>query len=158
LVWAAVSALPHPARAQSEATTEDIILGAWSDPAKCNRIVAEHLQFEEVVKSGTTLQGKCVAVEGFWLDRALFGRRADANVRGSNLDPALQHNRIGIYAREEMLEHAPKRGTHYMVVGVIGECETEWPDAVMVMGYCHYTSGPIILVAEAIVTPARKVR
>lgn len=36
-----------------------------------------------------------------------------------------------------------------MMIGVIGQCETEWPDAMMVLGYCHYTGGPILKVAEA---------
>jgi hypothetical protein len=37
-----------------------------------------------------------------------------------------------------------------MIVGIVGQCETEWPGAMMVLGYCHYTGGPILKVAEVI--------
>jgi hypothetical protein len=150
---AAQSSQPTP-----KAGSEDIILGAWSDPARCNAKNAKPFTFDEVVRSGPALNGRCVAVEGFWARRALFGRAAHADRRKSNVLPALEHKRIGIYAREEILEHAPQRATRYTIVGIVGQCETEWPDATMVMGYCHYTGGPIIKVAKAIAAPVRNVR
>ncbi len=39
------------------------------------------------------------------------------------------------------------------MTGVVGRCETQWPGADMVMGYCHYTGGPILLVASAVPAP-----
>jgi hypothetical protein len=36
------------------------------------------------------------------------------------------------------------------MVGIIGQCETEWPGAMMVLGYCHFTGRPILKIAEVI--------
>lgn len=36
------------------------------------------------------------------------------------------------------------------MIGVVGQCETEWPNAMMVLGYCHYTSGTILKVSQVI--------
>ena len=55
---------------------------------------------------------------------------------------------MGLYADWETLGDpftGPKR---VRVVGHVGQCETQWPDAAMVLGYCHYTGGPILLVSE----------
>jgi len=130
--------------------SEDAILGAWSDPAKCNRGNAMRLTFEEVLARGDKLNGTCVVIEGFWASRALFKHASQGNVARSNVTPSLRDHRIGIYARGELLENAPQRSARYTMVGVIGQCETEWPDAMMVLGYCHYTGGPILKVAEAV--------
>ena len=158
LALVAVSTSAQPTSVQSRAGAEDIILSAWSDPLKCNRSMARHYTFKEVVERGSALTGRCIAVEGYWAARAFFEKQADADNVRSNFERKLRHRRIGIYAREEMLEHAPKQGTRYTLVGIIGRCETEWPAAMMVMGYCHYTDGLIIKVAEAIAAPGRNVR
>ena len=140
-----------PAQTSDKPTTgsEDVILGAWSDPAKCNRANAARLTFDEVLARGEKLNGTCVAIEGFWASRALFKREGQGNAARSNVARSLRNRRIGIYARDEVLENAPRRSARYMMDGVIGQCETEWPDAMMVLGYCHYTGGPILKVAEA---------
>jgi hypothetical protein len=130
-------------------SSEDVILGAWSDPAKCNRANAAHLTFDEVFARCEKLNGNRVAIEGFWASRALFKREQQGNAARSNVTRSFRNRRIGIYARAELLENAPQRSARYMMVGVIGQCETEWPDAMMVLGYCHYTGGPILKVAEA---------
>lgn len=140
---------------QSNASSEDIILGAWSDPEKCNRGNATQIAFDQIIARGAALNGRCVAVEGYWAARALFTRQRDGNRDRSNVARALRRSRIGIYAREEALEAAPTRATRYLMIGVVGQCETEWPDAMMVMGYCHYTGGPILKIAETV--PVRNV-
>ncbi|KQM21395.1 hypothetical protein ASE49_15070 [Novosphingobium sp. Leaf2] len=134
--------------------SEDVILGAWSDPAKCNRANAIHLTFDDVLRRGEGLNGTCVAFQGFWAGRALFKRASQGNADGSNSDRSLRGHRIGIYAREEVLEHAPQRAARYTMVGIIGQCETEWPRAMMVLGYCHYPGGPILKIAEVIASSA----
>lgn len=128
--------------------SEDVILGAWSDPAKCNKANAVQLSLEAVLERGDELNGICIAVEGFWAGRALFGRASHGNSERSNSRRSLHGHRIGVYARDEVLEHAPQRSKRFTMVGVVGQCETEWPGAMMVLGYCHYTGGPILKVAE----------
>lgn len=155
LLGAALGLIAIPSSAQSsdqpgEDGSEDIILSAWSDPAKCNVENAIQVSIDEILERGSTLEGKCVAVDGFWAARALFSHARDGNRPRSNVDKALRHRRIGIYAREEVLEAAPRRSARYTMVGVLGQCETEWPSAMMVMGYCHYTGGPLLKVSQAI--------
>lgn len=129
---------------------DDVVLGAWSDPAKCNRESAQSVSFDAVLAEKDKLTGACIAVEGFWVSRALFGRASHGNARGSNSTRSLEGHRIGIYARDEVLEHAPKRAKRHTIIGVVGQCETEWPNAMMVLGYCHYTSGPILKVSQVV--------
>lgn len=150
VVWIALAGTAAQSSGQSNASSEDIILRAWSDPEKCSRGNATQLAFGQVIAQGAALNGRCVAVEGYWAARALFTRQRDGNRDWSDVARALRRSRIGIYAREEVLEAAPTRATRYLMVGVVGQCETEWPDAMMVMGYCHYTGGPILKVAEAV--------
>lgn len=153
LMVATAVAFGTTASAQSAADSSgsgDVILGAWSDPAKCNRVSAQSVSFDAVLKEKDKLNGFCVAVEGFWARRALFGRASHGNAKGSNATRTLEGQRIGIYARNAILEHAPKRAARYTIIGVVGNCETEWPDAMMVLGYCHYTGGPILKVSEVV--------
>ncbi|MEE2916326.1 MAG: hypothetical protein VYB32_04545 [Pseudomonadota bacterium] len=149
----AASALWTTASAQTAADpagSQDIIVGAWSDPAKCNSTNALHLSFDAIIKQGPKLNGTCVAVEGFWAVRALFKRASDGNEKKSNSSHSFRGRRIGIYAREQILERAPQRATRSTVVGIVGQCDTEWPDAMMILGYCHYTGGPLIKVSEIV--------
>jgi hypothetical protein len=41
-----------------------------------------------------------------------------------------------------------------MMVGIMAHCESAWPHALMVLGYCHSSGGPILKVAEVI--PSKK--
>ncbi|MBB3695880.1 hypothetical protein [Sphingomonas sp. BK580] len=138
--------------------SDEVIIGAWSDPAKCNRESAQNVSFAEVLEKRDKLTGACVAVEGFWSSRALFGKASHGNAKGSNSTRSLAGYRIGIYAREEVLQHAPKHAMRYRMIGVVGQCETEWPGAMMVLGYCHYTSGPILKVSQVVPQKASSVR
>lgn len=137
---------------------DDVIFGAWSDPAKCNRESAQSISFDAVLKEKDKLTGACVAVEGFWASRALFEKASHGNAKGSNSTHSLAGQRIGIYARDEILQHVPKRAVRYTMIGVVGQCETEWPKAMMVLGYCHYTSGPILKVSQVIAGKTSGVR
>lgn len=137
----------------STSGSEDVILGAWSDATKCNRANAKHLSFDKVLTGGEKLNGACVAIEGYWAGRAFFKRAGQGNAARSNTTRSLRGRRIGIYAHGEVLETAPQRAARYLMVGMIGQCETEWPDAMMVLGYCHYTGGPILKVSEVVALP-----
>lgn len=63
---------------------------------------------------------------------------------------SLRSRRVGIYAADEVLDRAPDAPTRYTMIGIVDQCETAWPDALMVMGYCHYTSGPFLRISQAI--------
>lgn len=143
-------ALTPPAAAQPQAVSEDFVLGAWSDPATCNINNAQSKTVSDVHRQGAALNGQCVSIDGFWMTRAIFGRASDAKKKRSNVTATLNRKRVGIYAKEDVLDRAPSKPSYVRLVGIIDQCETAWPGAMMVMGYCHYTGGPIIKVSQVL--------
>lgn len=138
------------AQTDEESPRDEIIMNAWANPTKCNRALAKRVAFHELADDAEGLRGKCVAVEGYWAGRALFGSMRDANTHSAQVTKLLRGKRIGLYARWENIGMPPDRPTRTLAIGLVGQCETQWPGAMMVMGYCHYTGGPILLVAEVV--------
>lgn len=136
------------AQTADESPGDEIIMNAWSNTTDCNRAVAKRVAFSVLAADADELLGECVAVEGYWSGRALFGSPRDAGSRLSNTSDRLRGKRIGIYAQWESVGEPPNRPRRTTFVGIAGQCETQWPGAMMVMGYCHYTGGPILLAAE----------
>jgi len=137
------------AQTADEPPSEEFIMNAWSDPADCNLANAKRVSFSALAAKPMGLIGKCVAVEGYWSGRALFGSTQDAKTSRSNTSDRLRGKRIGIYAQWEIVGEPPNRPTRTLFVGRAGQCETQWPSATMVMGYCHYTGGSMLLVSQA---------
>lgn len=116
------------------------------------------MNIEEALQLGDSLLGQCIAVDGFWSGSALFVTASDGNDRRSNSVEALRRRRIGVYGTERMLYLAPNHSLKYRLVGIYGRCETEWPGAMMVLGYCHYSGGPILKLSQAIRNPKSRER
>ena len=137
-------------QAETQASPDDgsIITWAAARPENCNLNVAEKVTLEALTRKPDDWAGKCVAVSGYWYGRALFESPSDARKKYSQSSVKLGGHRIGIYGREEVLKAGPKRPKRFDAVGVANTCERLWDGAMMVMGYCHYTGGPIIAVAE----------
>ena len=148
--------LPAPLIAQqneapaTDSASEEIIMGASLDPATCNAENATPLTFDKAVSNTETSKQKCVKIDGFWSVRALFFSAADADSKLSNVSKRLAARRLGIYGSEGLLAAAPERGKPYTLVGQLHRCETAWPSAMMVLGYCHYTGGPFLIASQAI--------
>lgn len=138
-----------------EDLSDQIITGAWSDPTKCNLTNARTITFLEAASGSGVAKGDCVAVTAYWSGRALFVSKADAKQKKSNISYALAGRRIGLYAQERIHDLAPKRPSPFKIVGVYASCATEWPGAMMVLGYCHYTDGPFIKVSQAMAVNSR---
>lgn len=117
-------------------------------PDKCIFSLATKVDLLTLTSRAEDWSGKCVALDGYWQSRAFFARRQDARKQYSQVSKALRHRRVGIYGTDELLTSAPRVPVGYTVVGVVGQCDELWAEALMVMGYCHYTSGPYIAVAE----------
>ena len=147
-----VSALSSPyaisAQDADPAPRDEFIINAWSDPSDCNIDNAEPVLFSDLASDAQELLGECVAVEGYWAGRALFKSAKQANMRLSNVTRRLSGKRVGLYAQWEQFGEPPDHPTPKVIVGRVGQCETQWPSAMMVMGYCHYTGGPILLVSQ----------
>jgi hypothetical protein len=125
-----------------------VIMWVAARPENCNLNVAKKVTLESLIQQSDDWAGKCVAVSGYWYGRALFESPSDAREKYSQSSDELAGHRVGIYGREEVLEAAPKRPKRFVAVGIASTCERLWDGAMMVMGYCHYTGGPIIAVAE----------
>ena len=135
-----------------EDSGNEIIAGAWSNPSGCNAENAQSVAFTTFTSDFQQLLGECVALEGYWSGRALFNIAKDAQSDRSNTVRGLQGKRVGLYAQWDLIGDPPEKPLRYRFVGIVGDCDTQWPGAIMVMGYCHYTSGPILLVSEAFST------
>lgn len=129
--------------------SDEFIINAWSDPADCNRSNAKPVLFSALVTDYKAMDGECIMVEGYWRGRALFGSAGHAKSHESVMSERLRGKRVGLYARWEIVGKPPQKPTRMRIVGRVGNCQTQWPNAIMVMGYCHYTGGPILLVADA---------
>lgn len=125
-----------------------VIVWVAARPATCNLGLATKLALEAFVKQSEQWVGKCVAVTGYWYGRALFRTPSDARKRYSQSSDELDGHRVGIYGREEVLSGGPKRPKKFVAVGIANTCERLSQGGIMVMGYCHYTGGPVIAVAE----------
>ncbi|MGN6497626.1 MAG: hypothetical protein ACTHK5_09850 [Tsuneonella sp.] len=151
LVVAFVFAAPPVFAQEADGSAgEEIIMNAWTNSKDCNRDNATKLSFSEVAADADVLIGQCVSLAGYWYGRGLFRSEKDAQRKGSLVKPDLRGRRIGLYANWELLGDPPREPRWQRFVGKVGRCETQWPRAMMVMGFCHYTGGPILLVSEAI--------
>jgi len=140
------------ARDVEASSGDEIIMNAWSDPTECNRANADTVSFEVLMRNADARIGDCVAVDGYWKGRALFGSARSARSDGALVSDRLSGKRLGLYAQWELIGDPPGQPEGMRFIGRVGQCETQWPEAIMVMGYCHYTGGPILLVSEAVAT------
>jgi len=151
-------ALTTPLLAQTLPAKEDlsdqIITGAWGDPTKCNFTNAMPLPFMDAARDGGAVTGACVAVTAFWKGGAIYANGTDADLVKSVVTSRLKGRRVGIYADERTFEKAPRHPTPFTVVGTWASCKTEWPGAMMVLGYCHFSDGPFLKVSQT--RPARR--
>lgn len=152
-IFAGVSMLSMPlalsAQSADPATRDEFIMNAWSDPSDCNLDNAKQVSFSDLAADASNLLGECVSVEGYWRGRALFGSKKHAKRSRSTTTVRLRGQRIGLYAQWDSVGEPPDSPTKTIFAGRVGQCETQWPEAMMVMGYCHYTGGPILLVSES---------
>jgi hypothetical protein len=133
----------------------DIIISASLDPAVCNAKNATPLTFQEALSAKTPPTDQCVRVDGFRLGRALFVNATDAKAKNPEASKRLAARRIGIYGSERVLANAPRTAKRYTVVGQLRRCETAWPGAMLVLGYCHYSGGPFLLASQIFPTRGR---
>jgi hypothetical protein len=144
------AASPVLAQEEDASAGEEIIMNAWTKSEDCNRENATELSFSEVAADADVLIGQCVTLAGYWYGRGLFRSEKDALRKGSLFRPDLLGRRVGLYANWELVGDSPSEPRWQRFVGRVGRCETQWPGAMMVMGFCHYTGGAILLVSEAI--------
>jgi hypothetical protein len=147
LLAAALASSQQPAPSPPAAEEQPYIISTtWTRPEHCNVAVAARVALPDLLREPKKWGGKCVAVDGYWQQRALFV--SPPRQRYAEGDKALKGARVGIYGTEELLSSAPRSSRRYTAIGVPGMCETLRQAAVMVFGYCHYTDGPYLAVAQ----------
>lgn len=149
--WIACLALlmAFPVSVKAEATSE-VVFGRWTTPEKCNPQISSKVDIAELLNDFETYRNTCVTVAGYKGGRALFVRKVDARGRNNSKD-LYAETRLGLYGNESTMEAlykvAEKR--QIKVTGMAWTCDDlSNENTMMVLGYCHYTSGPIIGMAS----------
>lgn len=141
-LYAAVSTFAvSPAKAHED--DFQIIADTWADPSTCNIDNARRISFLQAMDDSQD-SDPCVAIEGFWDGTALYSRNRGLR----KFTREAKFPRIGIYARREFFMDMPVRVKKFTMVGLLTRCETFFPRNAMVMGYCHYTDGVIIITSQ----------
>lgn len=120
----------------------------------CTAKTAKAAEPAEVAANPAEFVGKCVSLEGWWRDIALYPSRAEAAQTDALSIVILDQRRVGLYLPKAQLDTAPQTAPRLVtVVGRVGgACATvaaevrEKDD-----GYCHYKPG--VWLAVASVTP-----
>lgn len=134
--------------AGAEQQEPHIVVSVAAEHGRCNASSATKVRLQAMAREPRRWEGKCVAVDGYWQQRALFSAARDARKRYAQSNNSVSPRRVGIYGTERVLASAPRTAAAYTAIGIAGRCETLAEGAIMVMGYCHYTGGPYIAVAE----------
>lgn len=147
-----ISGLAAQLLAQTPPAEEDlsnqIITGAWGDPAQCNLTNATSIAFNDAANDGGASNGACVSITAYWKGGAIYANKADADLPKSVVTSRLKGRRVGIYANERTFDMAPRRPRPFTIVGTYASCKTEWSGALMVLGYCHFSDGPFLKVSQ----------
>ncbi len=128
----------------------EVIMGASLSDTVCNAGNAARLPLDQALRSAGATGDQCFAIDGFWHADALFATLADARVTWSNAEPALAGRRLGVYGSKRLMAAAPHGARRYTLVGRLRHCDTAWPGATMVLGYCHHGGGPFLIIAQVI--------
>lgn len=141
VLW--LSALAPPAGARPEG---EIIVGAKSD---CARPSSPPVKLKTLINNYPDHAGGCVSTEGYFHANALFRRRADSFRHRAQSSGAMARRRIGVYASDENLAAMQAlKGERLRLFGSVSDCRSFGGDADLVLGYCHYAGGPILLVSS----------
>jgi len=148
-----------PAQPQDHANEATIITNVWATPDECATETAKNVAFSKLASDPGSYAGQCLRVEGLWLG----GRAFYSDVRGfytvgpklADVTKSKRAHRIGLYAKDGVLENGNGYSSAYVIAtGIAGTCRgLHRGHTVTVMGYCHYTSGPILKVSSFEVEP-----
>lgn len=132
--------------AQENKETLSVLYSWHPNEDVCNSSIAERVSLDDLLKSPDEYQGACVRTEGYYTTPALFIRERDLHRRLPIQNEKSAGRRLGIYATQSQFDQlTPLEDSEVEVVGLISNCEELYQDnAMMVLGYCHYSLGPII--------------
>ena len=138
-------AAPLAAQAEGEVTAR-----VTASKKHCNPKTATAADVGEVAYSPAAFAGKCVSLQGYWRDVAVYPTLAEANQPDALSIPFLDRRRIGLYLPPKDDARAPKAPAAARVIGVVGVCDKLLSSGAQVMGYCHYKTGAYLAVASIV--------
>jgi hypothetical protein len=124
-----------------------VLVNVWARSEECNPNIAAKVAFKDFLKAPENYKGKCVALRGYYFQRALFIDADDTVVQAASNSPKVAERRMGVYASDEVGQALQKlaQPEYVELVGIAANCDDlSKGNAFMVLGYCHYTQGPII--------------
>lgn len=137
--------------AQAQDAGEDelsIVQYAWS---RCQPSESRQIDLQDLVEEPERWHGHCVVVRGYSGERSLFFDAADTRISGHATAEELEGRRVGLYGSQETMERLadlPLR-TRISVTAKVSDCQDlKGKNVVMLMGYCHYVGGPILLITD----------
>lgn len=146
--WALALCLAAAPAAAQEAADDGApmaVNGAWAKPDQCNPGNAMRLAFADARRRHRELDGRCVAIAGYWRTDGLFADAAHARPRDALSSDAAQDARIGLYGNWAALGSLPAAPRRATAVGLLADCD-RWSGS-MIMGYCHHSGGPVLILS-----------
>jgi hypothetical protein len=139
------------------------LISKWTLTKTCNFANAQLVDVRAFVKDPAAYDSKCVKLNGYVGSRALFASMKDYYaLYGSSWHDDEGGVRVGLYADEQVRRALGRAYKHQAsVIGKASTCRDLYADFTMVMGYCHYVGGPILLVSDfapVSPTPTRALR
>lgn len=125
-----------------------VVFDAWATE-DCTSETAIEFSFAQAVSVSNDGDIPCAAIEGLWVWNTLVAS-VDAYYR-SNSFPAFRvrdDEKMGVYGTRDRVE-LPDRVIPARLTGRVSRCERlQGPDVMMVLGYCHYISGPFVALGD----------
>src|SRR5689334_6752904 len=136
VAWTLAALTASSAQAAEDAPSAALAKG-------CTPQVANPAELAEIAANPDEFAGKCVAVEGWWRDIALYPSRAEAAQTDALSIIILDQRRLGLYLPKKDLDAAPQTPRLVTVVGRVGGACVKLADDVRAKddGYCHYKPG-----------------
>jgi len=142
LILAGATAVPD-ARAD-----EAVVVGIKASKA-CTAKSATAADVGEVAYSPDAFLGKCVSLQGYWRDLAIYPTRAEAAQPDARSMSFLDRRRIGLYLDARDDARAPGSPAAAHLVGVVGSCAKLLSSGAQATGYCQYKTGAYLAVSSA---------
>lgn len=114
----------------------------------CTARTAKAADPGEVAADPAAFAGKCVRLDAWWRDIAVYPTRAEAAVVDALSLALLDDRRVGLYLAKPDLDAAPQAPKLATVIGTVGGACAAVPAEVRAAdaGYCHYKGGAYLAV------------
>lgn len=123
----------------------EVLFSFYPADGVCTQENTSEVNLRTLIENADDYREDCVSTSGYFDHRALFYRRADIDREypGSNEEAA--DRRLGVYGSDELMQQLYElEGRKLRLTGLISDCDRLADPNTMIMGYCHYTSGPVI--------------